>query len=156
MTETNIIANDTVVSIEYTLKDDDGEILDSSVGAEPLSYLHGHGQIIPGLERELAGRTVGDELSLHIEAEDAYGVHDPDRMIEVERGNFDFDVKEGDYVQAQHPDGSVIPFLVTEVGEGNVTLDGNHPLAGKALNFEIKVVSIRQSTEEERDHGHVH
>ncbi len=156
MNETTKIANDTVVSIDYTLKDDDGEVLDSSQGAEPLSYLHGHGQIIPGLERELEGKSVGDELSLHIEAEDAYGAHDPDRVVEVERSNFEFDVKEGDYVQAQHPDGSVIPFLVTEVGETNVTLDGNHPLAGKALNFEIKVVGVRESTEEERTHGHAH
>ncbi|HHQ47327.1 MAG TPA: peptidylprolyl isomerase [Acidobacteria bacterium] len=156
MNETTTIANDTVVSIEYTLTDDEGEVLDSSVGAEPLSYLHGHDQIIPGLERELEGKNVGDELSLHIAAADAYGEHDPERMVEVDRGNFDFDVKEGDYVQAQHPDGSVIPFLVAEVGENTVTLDGNHPLAGKALNFEVKVVAVRPATEEERTHGHAH
>jgi len=156
MNDTTKIAEDTVVSIDYTLTDDDGEILDSSDGAEPLRYLHGHGQIIPGLERELEGKSVGDELSLHIAAEDAYGVHDPERVVTVDRGNFEFDVKEGDYVQAQHPDGSVIPFLVTEVGETEVTLDGNHPLAGKALNFEIKVVGVRESTEEERAHGHAH
>ena len=117
MNETTKITDDMVVSIDYTLKDDSGEVLDSSEGGEPLSYLHGHGQIIPGLERELEGKTVGDELSLHIEAEDAYGAHDPERMVTVDRGNFEFDVKEGDYVQAQHPDGSVIPFLVTSVGD---------------------------------------
>jgi FKBP-type peptidyl-prolyl cis-trans isomerase SlyD len=77
-------------------------------------------------------------------------------MVEVDRGNFDFDVKEGDYVQAQHPDGEVIPFLVTKVGETTVTLDGNHPLAGKALNFQVKVVGVRPATAEERAHGHAH
>lgn len=156
MNNTTKIADNTVVSIEYTLKDDEGEVLDTSAGAEPLSYLHGHGQIIPGLERELAGRSVGDELSLHISAEDAYGPHDPERVVEVERNNFEFDVKEGDYVQAQRPDGSVIPFLVTKAGETTVVLDGNHPLAGKALNFDVKVVAVREATEEERRHGHAH
>ncbi len=156
MNETMPITADTVVSIDYTLRDDDGQVLDSSQGAEPLNYLHGHGQIIPGLEHELEGKQVGDELSIHIEAEDAYGPHDPERVVEVERSNFDFDVKAGDYVQAQHPDGSLMPFLVTAAGPEMVTLDGNHPLAGKALNFEIKVVGVRAATEDELAHGHAH
>ncbi len=156
MNDTTKVGKDTVVSIDYTLTDDDGEVLDSSKGEEPLTYLHGHDQIIPGLEKELDGKSVGDTLKVRIAAEDAYGEHDPERMVEVSREHFDFEVSPGDYVQAQHQDGSVIPFLVVSVEEDKVVLDGNHPLAGKALNFEVEIVAVRPATEEEKEHGHAH
>ncbi len=156
MSEQQTVRPDTVVSIEYTLKDDSGEVLDSSEGGEPLQYLHGRGQIIGGLEKGLEGKSVGETVHVDVAPEDGYGEHDPERMVEVPKDQFDFEVEVGDFVQAQHPDGSMIPFRVAEVGEETVTLDGNHPLAGQSLHFDVKVVAVRPATEEEIAHGHVH
>ena len=156
MSEQRTVGQDTVVSIEYTLKDDNGAILDSSEGGEPLQYLHGRGQIIDGLEKGLDGKMVGESVHVDVSPAEGYGEHDPERMVEVPRDQFDFDVKAGDFVQAQNPDGSVIPFRVAKVGEESVTLDGNHPLAGQSLHFDVKVVDVRPATEEEIAHGHVH
>lgn len=156
MSEEKQIGADTVVSIEYTLTGDDGTVIDSSQGGEPLTYLHGHGQLIPGLEQELEGKSLGDAVEVRIDAENGYGEHDPERLVEVPRDRFEFDVSEGDFVQAQQQDGTTVPFQVVGVEESTVTLDGNHPLAGKALNFKVEVVDIRDATPEELDHGHAH
>lgn len=156
MSEKKQIGADTVVSIEYTLSGDDGTVIDSSQGSEPLTYLHGHGQLIPGLEQELEGRSLGDAVEVRIEAENGYGEHDPERLVEVPRDRFEFDISEGDFVQAQQQDGTTVPFQVVGVEESTVTLDGNHPLAGKTLNFKVEVVDIRDATPEELDHGHAH
>ena len=156
MSEEKQVTEDTVVSIQYTLTGDDGAVIDSSEDGEPLTYLHGHGQLIPGLEQELEGRSVGDAVEVRIDAENGYGEHDPERLVEVPRDRFEFEVSEGDFVQAQQQDGTTMPFQVVGIGESTVTLDGNHPLAGKALNFKVEVVNIRDATSEELDHGHAH
>ncbi|MCG6962683.1 MAG: peptidylprolyl isomerase [Acidobacteria bacterium] len=156
MSEKKLIAADTVVSIQYTLTGDDGTVIDSSEGGEPLTYLHGHGQLIPGLEQELEGKGLGDAVAVRIDAENGYGEHDPDRLVEVPRDRFEFDISEGDFVQAQQQDGTTVPFQVVGVEETTVTLDGNHPLAGKVLNFKVEVVGVRTATSEEIDHGHAH
>ena len=156
MTDAATVARDCVVSIHYTLTDDAGKVLDSSEGAQPLSYLHGHGQIIAGLERTLEGAAVGDAFELSVAAEDGYGEHDPSRIVEVPRGRLDFDVKAGDVVSAKEPGGRTVPFQVLAVSDGKVTLDGNHPLAGKNLHFAVRVVAVRPASSEELEHGHSH
>jgi FKBP-type peptidyl-prolyl cis-trans isomerase SlyD len=151
------IAANTVVTLEYVLKDDSGEILDSSDG-EPLEYLHGQGQLVPGLERELDGKKAGDSLEVTVPPEDAYGAHDPDRVIEVERGELPEDLlpEVGMELNTEGPDGEPLIMWITEVNDESVTLDGNHPLAGQTLFFSIDVRAVRAATEEELSHGHVH
>jgi FKBP-type peptidyl-prolyl cis-trans isomerase SlyD len=151
------IVENTVVTLEYVLKDDSGEILDSSDG-EPLEYLHGHGQLVPGLERELEGKTSGDSLNVKVPPEDAYGEHDPERVIEVERNELPEDLTPeiGMELSTEGPDGEPLTMWVTEVSDDTVILDGNHPLAGQTLHFSIEVRSVRAATEEELSHGHVH
>ena len=156
MADTPTIDNGRVVSIDYTLADDSGTVIDTSEGSEPLSYLHGHGQIIPGLEKKLEGATIGDALSVKVPPDEGYGEHDPSRVFTVPRERFDFDVKAGDFVQAKQPDGTAIPLQVTGVTEQEVTVDANHPLAGQTLNFSVKVVGVREATAEELEHGHSH
>lgn len=145
-----------VVEIHYTLRDENGETIDSSREAEPLSYLHGEGQIVPGLEQALDGKAVGEEVRLTVKPEDGYGARDPQRIFDVPRDQFDFEVTPGDTVHAQMPNGAMVPLQIVEVGEEKVKVDGNHPLAGKILDFEVEVMSIRPATAEELSHGHAH
>lgn len=151
------ISDKKVASIHYTLKDDTGEVIDSSQGAEPLTYLQGAGNIIPGLEQALAGKAVGDKLEVSVEPEQGYGeVHD--EMIQtVPRDAFQGveSIEVGMRFQAQTAGGPV-SVVVTEVSDENVTVDGNHPLAGQNLHFTVEVVEIRDATDEELQHGHVH
>ncbi len=157
MSERTSVDRDTVVSIHYTLTDDAGETLDSSEGGDaPLAYLHGHRQILPALESALDGSSVGDTVTVRIEAEQGYGEHDAEKVIEVSRSAFDFSVSPGEVVQAQHPSGDQHHFMVVDVGDSTVTLDGNHPLAGKVLNFAVRVMGVRDATREELEHGHAH
>lgn len=151
------ITQDQVVSIHYTLKDDTGEIIDSSANGEPLSYLHGHGNLIPGLERELTGRKAGDRLLLKIAPSDGYGEYDRELVQNVPRRSLKgiANVKVGLRLQAQTPQGTRA-VTVTRLAGDMVTLDGNHPLAGKNLNFEVEVAAVRAATAEELAHGHVH
>jgi len=150
-------AHNMVVSIHYTLKDSSGTILDSSSGREPLTYLHGHGNIIPGLERALEGTSVGHRSHVAVEAKDAYGETNPDLVFEAPREHFPSDMKleAGTRVYAEGPEGPV-SFTVVRVTEDGAVLDGNHPLAGKQLHFDVEVVDVRPATEEEMAHGHVH
>ncbi|MCP4896234.1 MAG: peptidylprolyl isomerase [bacterium] len=148
------ITGDRVVSMHYTLKDDSGEVLDSSErGEEPLQYLHGHGQIIPGLEKALDGMSEGDKVELTVSAEDGYGDHDPERVMRVPRSKFEFAVDPGEVVEAQHASGQSHNFLVVEVNDKEIVLDGNHPLAGKTLNFSVEVAAVRDATEKELKHA---
>jgi FKBP-type peptidyl-prolyl cis-trans isomerase SlyD len=146
-----------VVSIHYTLKGDAGEVIDSSAGGEPLAYLHGHGNLVPGLERELTGKNAGDKLQVKISPADGYGEYDPQLVQRVPRralkgvGN----VRVGMRLHAQTDHGPK-PVTVTQITGDMVTLDGNHPLAGKNLNFEVEIAAVRAATEEELSHGHVH
>ena len=151
------IEKDKVVSIDYTLTGDNGQVLDSSNGREPLAYLHGAGNIIPGLESALEGKDEGDELNVQIPPDQAYG-HRDERMVQpVPRTAFQgvADIQPGMQFQAQTNAG---PRLITVVGvEGDqVTIDANHPLAGATLKFDVKVVNVRDATSEEMSHGHVH
>jgi FKBP-type peptidyl-prolyl cis-trans isomerase SlyD len=151
------ISQDQVVSIHYTLRDDAGEVIDRSADGEPLSYLHGHGNLIPGLERELTGRKSGDRLQVKVAPAEAYGEYDRELVQRVPRRTLKgiADLRVGMRLQTQTPEGPRA-VTVTQLSGDMVTLDGNHPLAGKSLNFEVEVAGVRAATEEELAHGHVH
>ncbi len=151
------IAKDSVVSIHYTLKDDAGEVLDSSVSAEPLTYLHGHGNLVQGLERALQGKSVGDRIEVKVPPAEGYGEYDKQLVQRVPRRSLKgiSDVRVGTQLHAQTEHGARV-VTVTHVQSDMVTIDGNHPLAGKSLNFEVAVTDLRDATEEELTHGHVH
>lgn len=151
------IAQDSVVSIHYTLTNDAGEVLDSSSGSDPLAYLQGHGNLIPGLERELAGKKTGDKLKVRIAPTDAYGEQDDSLIQEVPRSAFAgiADLQVGMQFQAQSNHGPRT-VTITKVAGDLITVDGNHPLAGQHLNFAVEVTDVRAATEEELSHGHVH
>jgi len=151
------IKQNSVVTFHYTLKDDSGEVIDSSSGSEPLAYLHGHGQIVGGLERELEGRAVGDKLSVKVAAADGYGEYNKELVQKVPRRSLKgiANISVGMRLHAQTAAGARA-VVVTHVAGDMVTLDGNHPLAGQNLNFDIEVTDVREPTEEELSHGHVH
>ena len=157
MSDKITITTDKVVGIDYTLKDDSGDVVDTSEGAEPLPYLHGKGQIVEGLEKALEGKTVGDEVEISVPPAEGYGPVDDAKVFTLPKDRFDFEVKPGDVVQAQLPSGHAVPIQVVKVDEdGSVTLDGNHPMAGKTLHFKVTVMSIRDATEDELSQAHVH
>jgi FKBP-type peptidyl-prolyl cis-trans isomerase SlyD len=151
------ISQDSVVTFHYTLKDDAGEVIDSSSSGEPLAYLHGHGNIVPGLERELTGKNTGDKLSVKVTPSDGYGEFNKDLIQKVPRralkGINNLNV--GMRLHAQTAQGPQA-VTVTQILGDMVTLDGNHPLAGKNLNFDIEITDVRTATQEELEHGHVH
>ncbi|MBV8876628.1 MAG: peptidylprolyl isomerase [Gammaproteobacteria bacterium] len=151
------ISPDQVVSLHYTLRDDAGEVIDRSAEGEPLEYLHGRGQLIPGLERELTGRGAGDRLEVKIAPAEGYGEYDPELVQKVPRRALKGigDVRVGMRLQAQTPEGPR-PVTVTHLAGDLVTLDGNHPLAGKTLHFQVEIAAVRAATSEELAHGHVH
>lgn len=151
------ITQDTVVSIHYTLTDDTGKTIDSSAGGEPLAYLHGNGNLIPGLERALEGKQAGDSLNVKISPAEGYGEHDKSLIQQIPRRvlkGID-NIHVGMQLQAQSDQGSRA-VTVTHVAGDMVTIDGNHPLAGQNLNFEVQIADVRAATEEELAHGHVH
>ena len=152
------ISNGLVGIIHYTLKNDSGEVLDSSEGSDPLPYLHGASNIVPGLERELEGLSVGATKDVDVAPVDGYGVVNPDMIQEVPRDSFpeDAPVEAGAQFMMQGENGEAIPIWVTQVTDSTVTIDGNHPLAGETLHFSIKVEGIRAPTEDEKAHGHPH
>lgn len=152
------IAANSVVAIDYTLTDDSKTQLDSSAGGEPLRYLHGARNIIPGLENALTGKSAGDELQVTVQPEDGYGPVDPELIQDAPLSAFQGvdDVKPGMQFQAQGPDGQSRVITVREVHEDSVSIDGNHPLAGRVLHFAVKIADVRAATAEEIEHGHVH
>ncbi len=149
--------DNTVVLIHYTLTNDDGETLDTSSGREPLAYLHGGGNIIPGLERALTGKKTGDTLTVSIVPAEAYGLRDDTLLEVVPRTEFGGteDLEVGMQFQVQTPAGVRI-VTITGLEGDEVTLDGNHPLAGETLHFAVEVTEVRAASEEELAHGHVH
>jgi len=151
------IAQNSVVSFHYTLTDDQGQVLDSSEGREPLVYLQGVGQIVPGLEKAMEGRQVGDQFKVDVVPEEGYGVHHAELVQEVPREAFQGveDIQPGMQFQGRGPQG-VINVTVTKVDSDKVHIDGNHPLAGQTLHFDVEVTDVRQASEEELAHGHVH
>ena len=151
------ITNNSAVTFHYTLTDTEGAQLDSSEGQEPLAYLHGHNNIIPGLENALEGKTAGDSLEVSIAPAEGYGEVVAEMIQEVPRSSFDGieDIQPGMQFQAETNQGPV-PVVITAVSEESVTVDGNHPLAGKTLNFAVTVESVREASADELEHGHIH
>lgn len=151
------IAENSAVTIHYTLTNSKGEVLDSSEGQEPLAYLSGASNIIPGLENALVGKQVGDKLEVTVEPEQAYGPLRDELVQKVNHENFEGvdDIHVGMQFMAQAPWGEQ-PVTVMNVEEDGITLDGNHPLAGQTLTFAVEVVEVRAASEEELSHGHVH
>ncbi|MDH3977890.1 MAG: peptidylprolyl isomerase [Gammaproteobacteria bacterium] len=152
------IDNDHVVLLHYKLTNDQGETLDSSEGNEPLAYLHGAKGIIPGLEKELSGKAVGDKFVVVIKPEDAYGEIQAELIEEVPREMFGEieNIEPGMQFQAGDPNGQTHVITIKAVTETTVTVDGNHPLAGQVLHFDVSVENIRPATAEEVEHGHPH
>lgn len=146
-----------VVAIHYTLTNDDKEVLDSSEGKEPLVYLHGAQNIIPGLENALLGKTTGDSFNVTVPPEDAYGPFYEERMQEVPREAFGEhqDIQAGMVFRAQTEEGEE-QVVIAEVNDETVVVNGNHPLAGQHLTFDVTVDSVREANQEEIDHGHPH
>ncbi len=157
MSEVLKISDGQVVAMEYTLKVD-GAVTDSSEGRAPLEFVHGAGNIIPGLEREMTGMVVGESKEVLVAATDAYGEEDETAFMEVPRDQFpeEIPMKVGTELQVQNKDGQPMYARVDKVDDKTVRLDFNHPLAGKELHFAVKVVDIREATQEEKEHGHVH
>jgi len=152
------IAKDSVVGLEYTLHLGDGETVDESGPDEPLEYLHGHDQIVPGLETALAGKEVGFTSKVVVTPQDGYGDHDPEGVQEVDRSAFPpgADITVGNTLAAESEDGEDVPFVVKEVKGDKIVIDLNHPLAGKTLHFDVTVKTVRAATAEELEHGHAH
>jgi len=151
------IEKNKVASIDYTLTNDKGEVLDSSSGREPLAYLHGVGGLIPGLEKELEGKAKGDKLVAIIAPDQAYGVRSEDLVQEIPMENFQDknEVQVGAQFQVQNGEHVHIA-TVTAIGETAATVDMNHPLADETLHFDVEVMEVREATKEELEHGHVH
>ena len=145
----NRIEDNRVVVVRYHMRDENGRELDSSDDGEPITYIHGHDQILPGLERALSGKAAGDTASVVVEAEDGFGPHHEELVIQVPRGNLEFEAQPGMVVEARRGDGQSHYFQVVDVTDDSVTLDGNHPLAGRTLQFDVEVESVRTATSEE-------
>ena len=152
------IAANTAVSIDYTLTSDEGVVIDSSEGREPLVYLHGHHGLIVGLEKALEGKQVGDELEVAVEPEEAYGEYSAELVAVLNRSMFEGaeELEVGMQFHASGPDGGMQIVTIRDLEGDDVTVDGNHPLAGQLLNFKVKVVAVREASAEEIAHGHIH
>lgn len=153
----NTIAHQSVVGIEYTLKDQDGAVVDTNVGGESLFFIQGLGTIVPGLEIALNGRSLGESFDVTVKAVDGYGEYDAERRRSIPKASVPQlkDVQPGAMLQASGPEGTSV-VTVAEVTETEIVIDGNHPMAGKDLYFSISVKEIREATPEELAHGHIH
>jgi FKBP-type peptidyl-prolyl cis-trans isomerase SlyD len=158
MSPSTKIADGKVVSIHYTLRDEAGEVLDSSAGSAPLDYLHGAGNIVPGLETGLAGREVGAQLELRLSPEEGYGAHDPRGQQRVPRAAFpaDVELEPGMQFGSEDETGREVTIWISGIEGDVVIIDQNHPLAGKVLLFSVSVEGLRDATMEELEHGHPH
>lgn len=143
--------------MHYTLTSPSGEVLDSSQGKDPLAYLHGHGNIIPGLEKQLEGKVAGDKLVAQVPAAEAYGERDDALIVDASRSQFpdDVELQPGMRFQAQTPQGPRVAQIASIDGD-SIRVDTNHPLAGVDLKFDVEVIAVRAASKEEIDHGHVH
>lgn len=151
------IAKNSVVTLDYVLTDDSGETIDSSKSGGPLSYIHGTGSIVKGLEAALEGKGRGDRVQVVVEPAEGFGERDEELVHVAERSQFDADadIEVGQQVGSNGPSGEQV-FTVIEVDEDEVTLDGNHPLAGVTLHFDVTVIDVRDASLEELRHGHAH
>jgi len=152
------VEKDKVVLMHYTLKNDAGDVIDSSDGGDPLPFLQGHGNIIPGLESALEGSKVGDKLDVSIKPEEGYGERMKDAIQEIPSSALKGvdEVKVGMQLQSQDKDGNSFLVSVTKIEDDKITVDGDHPLAGQTLHFSVSIESIRKAESEELSHGHVH
>ena len=152
------IANDRAVLIHYKVSNSGGEVVDTSDGEEPLAYIHGQGDIVPGLEQALLGKSAGERVKITVSPEQGYGEWDEDKVQTVPRAAFEDggEIAPGMRFQAQGDDGEDVIVTVTRVSNDEITIDANHPLAGQTLNFDVEIVSVRECTEEELAHGHIH
>jgi len=152
------IQDNAVVLIHYTLTNEAGEPIDSSTGSDPLAYMQGAGNIIPGLENALLGKSAGDKLNVTVAPEDGYGEHVAELVQQVPSEMFQGvdQVEVGMEFHAESNAGQPIAVTVTKVEEDMITIDANHPLAGVTLNFDVEVVEVREATAEEKEHGHAH
>ncbi|ROS01412.1 FKBP-type peptidyl-prolyl cis-trans isomerase SlyD [Sinobacterium caligoides] len=155
----SIVNANSVISIHYTLRNEEGETLDSSEGQQPLNYLHGAGNIIPGLENALAGLNTGDSFSVTVQPEQGYGELNPDMIQKVPRSafeGFEGELVAGMPLTASGANGETMNVTIIEVDDEHVTVNGNHPLAGMVLCFSGTVEAVREATSEELEHGHAH
>lgn len=152
------IAEGKVVSIHYTLTLADGRVVDSSSGGDPLAYLHGAGNLVPGLERQLSGREEGEQLEVEVQPREGYGEIDASGNHVLPRQAFpaDAQIRPGMGFHAEDEQGNLMQMWVTGVSDEEVQVTSNHPLAGEVLNFAIEVVDVRDASPEEKDHGHPH
>jgi FKBP-type peptidyl-prolyl cis-trans isomerase SlyD len=150
------IADKKAVSIEFTLKDDKGEVIETSVGKDPLWYLHGLGNLVPGLEKALEGKDAGETVDVKLAAADAYGERDEDEVRKVPLRKLKAPrIQVGGRYQMQAEDGLRVVVVKSVTGD-YALVDGNHPLAGQALHFVVKIIEVREATKDELEHGHVH
>jgi len=151
------IEKNKIVMIDYKLTDKNGELIDTSEGREPLAYLHGNGGLIPGLEEELEGKSINDSFTVSIPPEKAYGMRDDSLLQTIPRQQFENNdqLQIGMQFQAQYEHGVQL-LTITKIEGDNVTVDGNHPLAGEILNFDVTVKEVRDATADELEHGHAH
>lgn len=150
------ISADKAATINYTLTDNDGKIIDESRDSS-FVYLHGHSNIIPGLEAELTDKSKGDSFQLTIQPADAYGEYNPAMTQVIDRSAFGEEpIEVGMQFHAQGENGHPVLITISKIEDNNVTIDGNHPLAGVTLNYEVEVMDVRDATEEELSHGHIH
>jgi len=157
------IADNNVVTMDYELRID-GEVVDTSEDGDPIVFLQGAGQIIPGLEKAIYGLTAGDKKSVTVAPEDGYGEIDPDSIVEVPKDEFpeDFPLELGVEITVNTEDEDdesleeEMEATIVAINEDTITLDFNHPLAGKSLNFDVSILEVREATPEEIEHGHVH
>ncbi|HZI03436.1 MAG TPA: peptidylprolyl isomerase [Archangium sp.] len=152
------VSKDSVVSLEYRLHLGDGQVVDESEPGQPLAYMHGRGQIVPGLEGQLEGMAAGESKKVVVPPAQGYGEHDPRGLQEVPREMFppNANLQAGVTISAQTADGDVIPITIRELKGDKVVVDLNHPMAGKTLHFDITVREVRAATDEEKEHGHAH
>lgn len=152
------VAKNTVVSIHYTLTAEDGSVIDTSSGAEPLNYLAGCGNIIPGLDDALMGLEVGQNKQVTVQPEEGYGAVEEDLVQTLPRSMFSGidQIEVGMEFETQSPEGESMFVIVTDVNDDEVTVDGNHELAGQVLNFDVSIEAVREASAEELDHGHAH
>jgi len=152
------IGEKSVVTFHYTLTNSDGEELDSSAGRDPMKYLHGASNIVPGLEKELSGKLAGDKLKVKVQPDEGYGQVNPQLIQKVPHSAFEGvpEIKPGMQFQAQGSGGETQHITVKEVTDDEITVDGNHPLAGQVLHFDVTIEDVREASEEELSHGHAH
>lgn len=147
-----------VVTINFTLKDDEGNLIESTENMKPFSYLSGNNQILPKLEEAVNQMIIGTKKDIKVKAAEGYGEYNNAAIQQIDKKEFPEDMKleEGMHLIANSPDGKQMPFIINKIGENDVTVDFNHPLAGKNLEFNVELLDVRDATHEELSHGHVH